>query len=533
MSQWWHLPTEVVDLVLKQVSFLDYVALTQTNASLRELLNNTRVLELVLSANFAQKIDSFEWSFSDIDKCLQKNNLWKSYCELDRFLLSVDYPLIDSISLPSAQLFLLQNIYRFTTNETYFIPIIIIYEELIEHLRELSVKQTPKILISRVSWARLLMHLQNFRKAIRFFEDTDDEIPLLIERAFFEVSRVDLNFPQLAKNRTIKLYHIRQQVRKFLPISKGSITFANWSAFFKFLKDLVLVIVRALPKPKSQSPALNILRAYEGDGTPGQEMIMSIVAKIMTEEVFKKFSIKVDNRLTKLSVRSSSLLIWVGPIEVRLTTDPVDVQMFARRVDPNSIQSPLAPLTIGQMLKNIDTSDQNLYPIICYELYWKPSNMRWKYFITLFEETLSNKPLSPCFGYKGDLLSFFYSSTILDKIGIASEEMVEFEFFSLLDVPKGNCSEKYQMGQIVTNPNLGYIGPVILVDEENKLYRLCPHDFTRISIAHESSLIPVEHKQEGDLIVNWLMQSEGFVFSGVFLFTFVELRDDKRIFLSN
>lgn len=524
MSQWWHLPIEVVDCILKHVSFLDYVALTQTNSSLRELLNNTRVLQLVLSANFAQKIDSFEWSFTDIDRCLEKKNLWRSYRQLDSFLGSVDgISLLDSPSLDQMQL--QRNIHKFGADEIYLVPLMMIYDLLDERLTESLFKRGVKIHISRVSWTQLLLHLQNFRKAINFFHDAGSGIPSSIERSLFEVSRADLNFPQLVHSRTAKLYHIRRQVRHFLPTSKGSITFANWPAFLKFLKEVVIVIVKALPKPKGQWPALNILRAYEGDGIAGDEMIMAMVAKILTEEIFKKFRIKVNDRMTEFLVRPSAIMIWVGPIEVRLMTDPVDVQIYARAVDPTLLVSPLAPLTTERMLKNIDTSEPLQDPMICYKFPWKPTTLRWKYFVEKFTESLSNKPLSA--GFDFDLLSFFYHAVLdkQDRQYVSNSKNV----LSLLCMLDGGEQNKFEIGQLVINSNLGYIGTIILMDDKNKSYRVCPHDFTRIYIAQESSLYPVKQSQMGNSTLQWLLRSEGFVFSGTCLFRYMEFKGENIV----
>lgn len=525
MSQWWHLPTEIVDWILSHVSFLDYVALTQTNSFLREALDNTRVLQLVLTANFAQKIDSFEWSFADLNGCLQKQNLWNSYWELNHFLERVDGISFLESSQPMHQLHLQREIQKFATEETYVVPLMVTLDALTEELSRSLLRRVGKIPISRVSWTRLLMHLQNFQKAVNFFQKADPGVPSSLERCLFEVSRADLNFPQLVHWRTTKIYHIRQEVRRFLPTSNGSITFANWPSFLKFLKELVIVIARALPKPNGKWPALNILRAYRGDGVASNEMRMAMVAKILTEEVFRKFRIKVNGHSTKLSVRPSAIMIWVGPIEVRVMTDPTDVQVIARGIDPITLQSPLGPLTTDRMLKNIEITEQPSEHSICCEFPWKPTNLRWKFYVQAFAKSLSNELISSIIDFETDLLSIFFSCILSDQDQLQNANL------SRLDAPLNDETKqnKYRIGQIVLNQNLGYIGAVILIDE-NKSYRLCPHDFSRIYVAHESSLIPAERSQMGNLCLNWLLQSEGFLFNGTCLFQNVEFQGEHIIF---
>lgn len=532
MSKWWHLPTDIVDHVLEHISFPDFVALTQTNSALRHLLDNTRMLQLVLSANFAELIDSFEWSFTDLDECLQKQNLWKSYLELDSFLKFRDSPIVDFSSPPSNYKRLLEEIHKLTTSERFFIPLVIIYYELAANLKSGLITKKPRISISRFSWAQLLMHLQNVQRAVLFFHNVGNEIPLLIEKAFFEFSRSDLNFPQLAKSRTKALYNIRKQVRQFLPVSNGIIIFPDWPSFFQFLKELVMVVVKALPKAKGQYHAMNILRAYDGDGIAGKDMNMAIIAKILTEEVFKKLRIKVSHQLVKLSVRPSAVMIWVGPIEVQIVTDPPDVRVFTQRVDTNNLQLPLVPLNVPRLLKNIDTSDRHCGDSLSYDFPWKPAGRRRKFFVDIFSESMKSNSLTHLTSCDDDLLSFFYYSSIMGTAGMEGPCADFFaRCFNLLRSSEESITAKYKLGQLVINLHLGYMGTIVLVQNESKVYSLLPHDFTRFCVAQEPSLTQLDLKQAGN-ILPWLTQSEGFILSGVCLFSCIEVQD-KNIIFSN
>lgn len=540
MSQWWDLPEEIVEAILKHVSFRDYVSITQTSRKVKETIDNRRFYEVVLASNFAQRIDNFEWSFSETDNILSKEQLWKLCCEIETFLDWVQESNVrDLISSQDKEICLRRKIHKITAKDEYMIPIMIVYDSTVADFMECVREGNTMKPQSRVSWAQLLMHLQNFRKAVAYFQEAKTNSTTIIERTFFEVSRADFNFPLLVRNRSKQLYRMRKQISAQLPISKGTLGFPDWSSFFKFLHHIIQQIMRLLPKPKKQHPALNILRAYNGDGVGSKEMIAAIIAKILTEAVFGKVRIKVGNYFPDLTVRPSAVVVWVGSIEVRLASRPSEIQIIARRVNPVLLRNPLAPLTPRRVLDLMVLPDQS--PTVShlqnFHFPWSPSATRWKFFIQVFKAAISNESISTKINDADDMLSFFYSSSLSenDRGTITTFTSILRNHLAVENANKEdtcvkNISEKYGNGLLFINRNMEYIGSIILFDHESGSYCVCPHDFTRICFAQEASIYPVDPSdlEQTKKLLCWLFQSEGFVFIGACLYPYM-LHEDKKI----
>lgn len=552
---WWNLPTEVVDRILEFLSFSDYVSLTQTNRNLRSMLDNRHLYLVVLRTNYGEKIRNYEWDMKEDDlsrvQLLQHSHRLRQFLQDLELQCSTTYNLVlanearygSSEALSENWKKMLQlALSEYSSDPNYFLPIEAELEESLATFQTLTQQNTQSISITRICWIRKLQELQNFSKAVRFFLKADPDSTWNLEQCYFELSRCHLDFDHLATIRRAKLSEMRSKVHEILPISHGELNFVTLSSYQHFIRSLIEAILPCLNSSSSDSSqGRNILRVYSGEGYEPKPVFLSILAKVLQEEVFDRLRVRLINKLIpKVQVEVAPLFLIIDEIYVLVDLSFNSISVYSRatlaRLSTSSSSSAMTPLTCREVVYRAfeipDTARSVQSTSILKN--WRASHFetskeKLRFLRTLIvpvtEEKNIEYSLFSKLLRKNDFL--LYYNCVLAQLERSDYILYDYTDWITQRIRNAIDDESSTgLGTLVVNTTSDYIGTVVGIYHQSqssteKSYNIIPHDKVEYSIALSSSISVINSDDLADdfpRFLEWLVSTEGMIHLGMFLF---------------
>lgn len=599
---WWQLPTELIEHILDHVSFPDYVALTQANRELRRVLDTESLFLAVLESNYRQFIEAYDWP---IDPDISKTTLWAAFGHLRVFFNSLDllYPTLDppdsslseplapsGVSAPSAdplpascflefhRLFtngpaLMDIGYRrkvlldvglniFATHSIYSFPLVYYFEESQAQFQQMCAGSEFPIAIplSRLSWSRRLLQLQNFGQAVKFFHGSHTSDTSDIEKCYFELSRCYNDFGSLAHHRSAKLTRMRAALRAKLPISRGELQFASSKAYNLFLQDLIATLLPYMTSRNSHGgQGGNILRIYEGSGQESQLLHLSILAKLLRETVFDKLSFKISGGpAERKRVCSSMVFLIVGASYILVDFGQCVLSIYSEedlgRLPVASITQAKTPMVCSDVIQRAFEWNESEADLVSNfdNINWNncqlgTSQEKLRFIRTILIPISENRKLdyshfSPLI-HENDFFAYFFCAQA--QVGQDTCETHQYfkHIMSILTIrrsPTCGLSLKFTIGDLVANTSSNYFGAILgfydVLSEHGVYIETLPFDRIERSVALEKSLKLLNTADLGTKLkpfLNWIVSTEGFNYAGMFLFSSLSIGASRIRFSSN
>lgn len=344
----WNLSTDVFDSILEHLSFEDYVHLTQTNSHLRSLLNNSHLFEIVWKAQFSDTLEAYEWPFSEEHEMqVGKEALYRDIREVRETLKEVrdtvqklvkllwysensqESQCLDMASAETKKLkdALDRVILTYSVEERYFIPLVYLSNQLWQEFCNETSRTDFSFNMSMMCWAQKLLHIQNVNIALKNLLEANGQTTTNLERFFLDISRFDFNFHDLSLIRLKTLRKMRKIVHNSLPLDRGVLGFEDEATFLNLMASIATKLLRQLPQAKDTNPVstgINVLREYVGQPQEPFMYRLSILAKIMQEEVFSKLKFQIgakEGKSVSFNVQVSPKLVLFGNYRLRIASD--------------------------------------------------------------------------------------------------------------------------------------------------------------------------------------------------------------------
>ncbi|KAM9930222.1 hypothetical protein OXX59_000654 [Metschnikowia pulcherrima] len=554
---WWRLPTELVDQILQHVSFDDYVSLTQTNAEARRLLDTGSQFLTVFRANFHEDIEAYEW---DIDSSVSKATLWTAVRKLRRFLDLIDSLYPQTVGEPTDMGFdkhLETALLTFASQPEYFVPLIMEIRIATGHMRQnlaQALTGPALISISRISWLRKLLQLQNFLHAARFFLQKDPGDIVSVEKCYFELSRCYIDFASLARHRVKVLKQLRNEVRSLLPIPSGMLKFPSQNAYHVFLGGILKTILIGLNSTAySSNVGANILRVYKGLGSEAQELYAAIAAKIFQEEVFSKFTFEINGVVRKeVSVAVTPVWLVFDSTYVLINLTNITFKFMEkeaiRRIPHSDVEQTFRPVTTRAVLQrafDADESEEGIPRDITRQdwsnMYYNTSIFKLRFLRTVLmniseSKTLSTSDFRPLY-HKSDFLLYFYSTMVM--LENTRTEITSFRHHASHLIQPDFHTKTFAFGDLILNHSSDYFGVVLgahsaRTEDENFLVTL-PFDNIEKSVAQVSSLKHLHIAEFGDSFpefIEWLLSTDGMTYAGMLFFPTLSIAHGRLSLIS-
>lgn len=537
---WLDLPDELVRQVLEQISFEDYVALTQTSRKYRATLEPRVYFQFVMHASFSEAVLAYDWS---IDPSMTRAALLESLKRLRHFLAQVNYVLMKSpsMTIESGHLhYLLQQTFtEFATNEVYFFPIV---SELSRY-KSLERKSSDrnKIQVWKGAWLRKLLQLQNFSKAVKFWSNLQPEHD--IERCYFELSRCYNDFDKLAPARAILLASLREEIRRYLPSADGVVL---KMPYFGIQVVVVTILEKLLARMKIGSNHVgsggNILRVYSGYGHESELVYLSIIAKILDEEFRQKFRIDEGNGvLPDIPVTCSEMAITVFGCTFLLDWKEYTCSFWRKVLLETSGSYVTRPITVSDVIRrsfdageNILTRYDDLSTKDWTRLPCHTSKEKLRFLRTLLipikeGRQLDRGQLTPLL-HKSDFFLYYYCAEAASgSLTFDSEETLllltrRYESFTR-QLKKKWDHTGFQIGDLVLHRTLnifGIISHTLFRREAGSLtflLRMFPLEYVGDFAVPLDAIELVSPKALGDKLwpfLTWAMMSDGYINTAMF-----------------
>lgn len=551
---WWNLPTEIVDRIVELVSFLDYVALTQTSRTLRSLLDNRHLLLVTLSSTYGRTITAYEWD--SVAEAPSRALLWEKFCRLLLFLLDVErrcattYNLLALNERRTSQdhtasdiewrKLMHEAIIVYACDPAYFLPLMTELQLCWHDFREKAHDPVPDVSLTRLCWTRKLLELQNFSKAVRFFLKVDPESTLELEQCYFELSRCHLDFDRLAPLRTAKIAEMQAKVRVTLPIQSGELRFPSFHAYEHFIRALVETLAPCLTFHNTARTGMNILRVYNQELCNAKHMYFAILAKVLQETVFDRLLFNVQGRAVNIQAKVTPMFLMMDSFCVLVDLDFNSLSFYRtdalRGLAASGNSTAFRPLTHRDIIYSAFEVPETAHslPTITSLNSWSNAEISTSKEKLRFLRTL----LVPVMEEKNIEFSLF--STLLRKnefylyynCVLAHLQRTDFIFFdywdSLIQRIKSAepSAEQIRLGTVVVNSVSDYVGAIVSFynqseGAEEKTSIVLPHDQVELSFALTPSITVVNAADLEDNLaafLEWLMSNEGATHLGMFLF---------------
>lgn len=565
---WWNLPTEILEIVLKHISFDDYVNLTRTNGELRRTLDTPDLWNHVYQNVFGPIHHQYEWS----DTWKSKTEMWKLKKEFREYLqqfvqLSSGMTIGDKVGPlwqeqdPNASNFkfqkqsllltdrttelwitedtpwakMLEKGIRTFAQEKYFPIVVETYNQEMQKLK-LLIRLQSCVPVTAFAFVSKLLQIQNMSLGLKYYSHAQGDVDL--ERGYFEMARFDASFHELAPVRLQKLERMRTLLRDTLPISKGVLGFQSESQFSEFLEGTVKLLLQCL-LPVTQNRrgyGQNILNVYKGNFQGPALMYIAIVAKVLQEEIFLKIKINVAGCTARLKTKCSQLFIVVGDFYVECMLKPLKVRAMTERtaairigVDQNILHMKyLEPRSVQDVVREIyEASDvpahHTKYDItrLASQIWQETpiySMCRGKFLLAgLLLRYLIGNGNGKFDTAEGDL--FLYLNAIVGNVALENNRidysLGEYfrSMFAAVPMHRPFTSESSQFpgGCVVFNNYQKFIG-VILGSTQGKCC-VCPADSFKVSENFTSNLERIgqdtfENPENIGEFLEWLVRSE-------------------------
>lgn len=561
----WHLPFDVLDLILQKITFVDYVHLIQTNTKLRNVLDNHHLYETVWKANFADVLEAYEWPYSNEQEMLVgRKELYATIGEVEQFLIKIrgmihefgkEYmtkpfflpnqdPALELIApeVRNAMNEVLEEAYvKYAIKSKYFVPLVYLSDKYWKGFCEATEKKQDKYNISLMCWSRKLLHIQNVNLAIKFFNKVSINETSNIEKCFLELSRFDFEFSDLAGTRVKKLRKMRSDVRRLLPIKKGVLGFDSENLFLGFLGRLGLKLLELLPlsRPPTGSEVfrsysgINVLREYVGQPSEPRMYRLAIMAKVLQEEVFSKLRFRIGSLEYAFDVKVTQFQILLGKFRLRLKTDfsgvsverspwadPAMESIMSAHIDYGKATS----LSQNVEFRKCELRDLELTDVPCFSTYSEKWEASLEFVVSLLDKSFFRPP-------------HYFNGYLIDYIGAIEgvKESVSWIYRIYHELPYsrshlGNITS--QEGRIAFDEAIHAFAVVTvprLTDFFSGHYLAYAHDDSRIGKVRANCdfLGPISPEK-----IQWLMRTEGFTTMGMHYFTELRFLDKEYRFSS-
>lgn len=295
-----NLPDEVYLQILRHLNFEDWVALTQVNRKLRQVLDAPMFFHFIYQQSFGGYMDSYCHYPSTCSKLITH----KVY----GVIKNMEYP-IDS-SNNSSLMKLLQH------PDAYF-AIVDKFEQLYVEL-QLQMKTfitSKSIAISAYVFLKRILDLHNYVIANWYYELNGDR---LSEEGFFQLSRYFSNFFHHAAYRLKVLQQIHNALdRSGLPQRTKRLNFPDMKGYEHFLKNICSIVLRHLPADSNDKQWSTITAFYSGrscgDQTGLQKVYtLHVLVKFLKERVFSRYKLHVGEQLLNSEPVVKNDLILIG-----------------------------------------------------------------------------------------------------------------------------------------------------------------------------------------------------------------------------
>lgn len=295
-----NLPDEVYLQILRHLNFEDWVALTQVNRKLRQVLDAPMFSHFMYHLSFG--------------------NYMKSYCH---------YPNACSKSITHKVYGLIKNMERpiDCSNDSSLMKLLMhpdAYFAIIDNFEQLFVElqlqmktfiTSKSIALSTYVFLKRILDLHNFVIANRYFELNGDR---LSEEAFFQLSRYSSNFFHHAAYRLSVLHQINNALdQSGLPQRTKRLNFSDMRAYEHFLKNLSSIVLRHLPADSTDKPWSTITAFYSGRPCGDQNGLqkvytLHVLVKFLKERVFDRYKLYVGEQLLNSEPVVKNDLIIIG-----------------------------------------------------------------------------------------------------------------------------------------------------------------------------------------------------------------------------
>lgn len=511
----WDLPMDILNLILQNITFEDYVQLMSTCKTLRDLLDTQTQFETVWRSSFQNTTRAFEWLESD--DILMKGGWRQLYGRIQEIERKLDQ--FDSMNLKLLEVFSLSSseeanaaktdqvrwmLVNFGTDPNYFIPLVHLSTKYWNEFCLATEDRRKSFGILKMCLTRRLLHLQNVNAALTYFHKANSEETENIEKCLFEVSRFDFGFSELAFIRQQKLQEMRKIVAKELPIQNGVLGFVNESMFVHFISSVGQKIMSVLPKPHKDGLSTNLLREFVGQ--PGEPRMyrLAILAKILQEEIFSKLKFHIGKQVRSFSVSLTGSELLIGPLRFRLKTNYTGISLMesgeAPPSQPVNYESAIFHCTYVSYFKLL-APKQSPYPSISEE----PSF--WYKYREHMRAILKGPPHSKHENWDPSDFGLGGLNAKVWPLDIAGHNL-------LLESPSKQCLETHgeQVTGKITMLKSGALAVTIDHDESSGPY-VYTHDSEHLEKYDGTFLWPLNTTSE---TIQWLMKSRGFNMMGIF-----------------
>lgn len=527
----------------------------------REMFNDLLYIKAVLFHSLRQEVEAFEWDeFPTMTSEEMSTNHY--YFELkSRYIMSrlmcishrknySDYPNSDS-NLKKV----MACITELGCSRQYSAVVLSIRKDVSRAVDELLAERKPLPVLS-YGWDYYLLHLQQFSECVRYFRDVNPCSPKNLEKAFFELSRCQLEFSSLATHRLHKLMGVRKDIATMNSDYSGKVKFPSLALFYGYLEGIIAMVLKAL-KPKEANGLVdgNILRYYEGKSEAPQVLCLSVIAKLLQEECFDKLTFLTPNSsFNNVTVKVTTQFLLIGDMCISVSQGDCSVSINSRaQMQATAGASMLKPLMVMDVVEaafsaNSDVSSLKINtPSDLNQLNWSletlgTSRERLRFLRTIIK-SVCNRDGLPLFSFRPLLQNndcFIYYACACKIVEVEHPDFsCDFTSFSL----HGDSSENNEIIEttVVLNTTNLYVGiqigglnkvsAVVTSSEQlNSFYRVLPSDDVEASLAKEGSLVPLKPQVLATALnpfLKWFAFSEGMNYASRYFFTHLTVEGDR------
>lgn len=558
----WSLPHEILQRILVNISFDDYVALSQTNRAFNHILNHKDTWAYAFH-NYYGKLHE-EHGVNPEPAAMKE--MWMKKVRLRAFLedlyeksagLTIEEKLgsyefsewNDRWSELTPWTFLLNRGINMFTTDDYFLTVITVFREEKVKVRQLleenTVPLTPFAFLSKV------VEIHNFTKATRFFSTVSPDSSEDQEHYYFELARYDGTLHALLKTRIDQLESMRSAIANLLPIRRGVLGFQSMDAFHGFLATAVQLVLQFVI-PQTTSSRGTILNVYSGCHVGHTLMYLAIASKILQEEIFLKLQISIGKRKTQILAKCSLLFLIIGDVYVHVLVDVKKLYVKAflkegaasrvlagqdRRDLKHLMPATMADIVIQQIEhpSNFDEMDHTVSVLATNNWSETPVHTmhRRKYLLAksllklqLLEERTEVLELSSLFMY-------FVSLLDLDQEG-DHEASLRNHIHGLLK-KDGEQKSEFPPGSIFVNTFQGTFG-VVLRSTNNKSHLVFPADADTVTENYDVNMEKIsldvfaEHENLAEFL-EWFLKSESTKTLCLLAFSQLKITEGVPIFV--
>lgn len=369
MTPLWELHPHQIFRALESMSFTDYARLMISNPQAEHILS--RYYYFCWDANYGKSTKFYEWPVSETQlKLISWRMLFDQIVDLRHRMLNLRRE--NCVGLDPVQIN--EKICRFIqdygSDRSYFVPLLYLSQHSDEELFTNPLNVGITLSLSIMTSLQKLLQYQNTSVAFDFFRDSRPNEINDIEKCLFEVSRFRSYFAEVAKVRAECFEKIREKVRKArserilepqFGVNMGTLFFPSTGLFIQFLDNLVKAIFTILPAPRI-SGYLGPIPVEQFGRTRVNRI--SVIAKILNEEIFGDFEIKINGlRMTLWTYMTSDALI-IGSYQCELCGDN-ELRWTSRKTEAGDLLDyyhalVLCKLVSGSQSESVRTFNANV-----------------------------------------------------------------------------------------------------------------------------------------------------------------------------